>query len=74
MKCEWRRKKRGTEGIQSGREGGVREGMNANAAAAMEEEKLGTSEWSGKLTVTVVIFSNLSVNVFVFEVFLCVWM
>lgn len=44
MKCEWGRKERGTEGIESGREGGVREGMNANAATAMEEEKLETSE------------------------------
>lgn len=51
MKCERRHRKRGMKGIQSGREEGIRERMNANAAAAMEEEKLETSERSEGLTV-----------------------
>lgn len=41
MKCERRRRKRGMKGIQSGREEGVRERMNANAAAAMGKRSWG---------------------------------
>lgn len=44
IKCGRRHRKRGTEGIQSGREEGVRERMNATAEAATEEDKLERSK------------------------------